>query len=483
MSTDVLTYCTYGNAVGDGIADDYEAIRKTHEMANITGQTVLADPGKVFNLGRHIKPIVIKTSTVWTDAEFIIDDSEIAPNDPERIHNVFSVEPDNQCYSIDSIKSLYVGDANISERFDTDVLLHVVNEDKRQYIRYGLNQDTGAPQQEILLLRKDGSIDPTTPIMWEYASISKATVYPVSDTPITITGGRFTTIANQAPRAYTYYARGIRITRSNVTVRGIRHDIIGEGDSGAPYSGFVSVNYVNNVLFEDMMFTGHKTYRLATEEKNSMGTYEISATNSNNVTWRRCTQTNDINDNKYWGVMGSNYCKNLTYDGCVLSRFDAHKGTHNASIINSEIGHQKVSIIGSGELHIENTVFHGNHVVVLRGDYGSTWNGNITIKNVKLCDTTNPILIYCNWVNHYFGYDCYLPHNIIIDGVTVENADAFTIFPDLNTGAASCLVGGVKNNNPYMLTKRISVLGKSKEYKISVSQNEELFRNTVIEVK
>ena len=54
-----------------------------------------------------------------------------------------------------------------------------------------------------------------------------------------------------------------------------------------------------------------------------------------NVSFVNCTQTNDINDRTYWGVMASNYSKNLLYDNCVWSRFDAHMGVANATIRNS----------------------------------------------------------------------------------------------------------------------------------------------------
>ena len=48
----------------------------------------------------------------------------------------------------------------------------------------------------------------------------------------------------------------------------------------------------------------------------------------------------------YWGIAGSSYCKNMTYDGCMLSRFDAHAGIYNGKIINSTIN--AVEIIGGG---------------------------------------------------------------------------------------------------------------------------------------
>jgi hypothetical protein len=42
-----------------------------------------------------------------------------------------------------------------------------------------------------------------------------------------------------------------------------------------------------------------------------MGSYDISVNRAVNVSFVNCSQTNDINDRTYWGIMGSNYCKNL----------------------------------------------------------------------------------------------------------------------------------------------------------------------------
>ena len=78
-----LTYSSYG-AIGDGVTDDFAAIKAAHAYANANGLTVYADEGKKYYLGQHTDAIIIKTDTVWADAEFIIDDRSIAPTDEER---------------------------------------------------------------------------------------------------------------------------------------------------------------------------------------------------------------------------------------------------------------------------------------------------------------------------------------------------------------------------------------------------------------
>ena len=463
-----LCYSAYG-AVGDGVTDDFEAIKATHMRANVTGQKVVAEQGKTYYLGQHADSITVKTDVDWTGATFIIDDSNVSPTSLVKSYNVFNVKSDTTPYAVSGITTLSKGQANIGVTLDEPVLLYIRNDNKMQYIRYGANADNGAPQQEIILVDKDGNVDPSTPIMWDYDTLTSVYAYSVTDKPITITGGTFVTIANAATENFTYYNRGIGISRSNVTIDGITHTITGEGETGAPYNGFLAVSYTHNVTVKNSVLTGHKTY--------TMGTYDISMTLANQVTYLNCRQTNSIIDTTYWGIMGSNYCKNLTYDGCVFSRFDAHKGTHNATIKNSEIGHQKLSVIGSGTLLIENTTIHGNIIVNLRNDYGSTWEGDIIIKDVTLKNTGNVTLLQATWYNHYFGYTCHLPTTVTVDGLTLQNNKQIYIYTNLRTGIDTDTVGGEENVNRIVLTEKIIMKNIPDEYTYTVSQNMTLFAN------
>ena len=469
-----LTYSSFG-AVGDGVTDDFEAIKSAHEYANENGLTVYADKGKIYYIGAHTEAVKIMTNTVWTGATFVIDDREISPTEPSRQKAVFFISPDDPSYAVNDITELKSGQSNIGVTFATPVLLSVSDRNTRHYIRYGANANSGTPKQEIILVGTDGSVDRSTPIMWDYDSVTDAVAYPVIDTPITVTGGTFITRANSAPREYTYYARNINVRRSNVKIEGITHLITDEGDSGAPYGGFITVSHCTNVLIENAVFTGHKVYKLSSNVNNSMGTYEMSFNSANAVTVKKCRQTNDITDTGFWGVMGSNFSKNLTYDGCILSRFDAHQGTYNATIINSEIGHQKLSVIGKGTLRIENTVFHSDTVVGLRDDYGSTWQGDIILKNITINNTGTPILVNAGWQNHYFGYTCYLPERIIIDGIKLANKDYFYVLPKLAPDIDKPTVDGAENKNPVELTKEIIIKSNPEGYKHYISVNTELF--------
>ncbi len=473
----VLGYCSFGGAVGDGIHDDFEAIKRTHEKANELGASVVAEAGKKFNVGKHEEAIKIMTDTDWTGAEIIIDDSDVVPESKVRTTNIFAVEASVAPKSIEGIGSLSKGQKNIGIRLGEPALLHIKDENRRQYIRYGLNNDNGQPYQEVILVDADGNVDESTPIMWDYSTVTSATAYYTGDETITLKGGTFITIANRAPRRYTYYSRGISVKRSNVVIRDTVWQIEGEGDSGAPYAGNHIFYNCNNIIVENVTYAPHKTYRLETDERNQMGTYAFQANFSNNILWKNSKQSIDITDTRYWGIMGSNYCKNLAYDGCYFSRFDAHQGTYNTSIKNSEIGHHFNSIVGMGTFVIENSTVYGNHVVQLRGDYGSTWDGDIVIKDVRLVNTAeSPVLIGATHIpGHGFGYTCYLPHIVTVDNLTLGLGTHFNIFPEFGESA------GTDPVNPYIPTETLIVKNNTEGYTYSVSKNDgALLKNTKI---
>jgi hypothetical protein len=159
-----------------------------------------------------------------------------------------------------------------------------------------------------------------------------------------------------------------------------------------------------------------------------MGTYDISVSRALNVSFIKVSQTNDIDDSTYWGIMGSNYCKNLLFENCTLSRFDAHMGVANATIRNSTLGHMGINAIGSGTFLVENSEIRGRSLISLRPDYGSTWQGDIIIRDCSFVPTggkpTRAALISgYNTSQHDFGYTCYMPETITIENLHIDDSN------------------------------------------------------------
>ena len=431
--TDYVTYEDFG-AVGDGKTDDFEAIVKTHEYANANGFKVFANETATYYIGGADKTACIMTDTDWSTARFVIDDSEVE----NRNAWVFSIAPSQNSIDItDKVTPLKIDADNIGAALESKSLVVLTDSNVKRYIRKGANQNSGSNQADVILVDKNGDISPDTPLIWNFDSITSATAYPVDSKTLTVKGGRFTTLANSAPSEYNYYARGILIKRSNTVIDGIYHDIKNEGKTGAPYSAFVSLSQCADVTVKNSTFTGHKKYSTIGSAGTSvtMGTYDIGAATAVNAKFINCNQTNDITNNDYWGIAGTNYCKNLVYDGCAFSRFDAHQGVLNATVINSVLGHHGIKLIGSGTALIENTMVLSDSFIDLREDYGSTWNGELIIRNCKFYPTgiSDHIINAENSEDHDFGYTCYLPQRIDIDGFYVHRIGINYLFTKVNS--------------------------------------------------
>ncbi|MBQ8719939.1 MAG: hypothetical protein IJY65_02785 [Clostridia bacterium] len=489
-----VRYSEFG-ASGDGVTDDFDEIILTHAYANSNGLRVEADFGASYYIGDSRRTAYIKTDTNWRNARFTIDDRNVPRED--RYYWIFEVDPDLQPYnvSVPSGMSIMRTDTNIGLTFDTDVLLLVTNANHKVYIRYGSNVNSGTAQREMILVDKNGNIDPNTPPIFDYGEVTSIKAYSVNETPVTIEGGVFTTRSNQV-YTDTFYYRGIAVNRSNTTVRNVVHYMSDEPDpslypSGAcSYYGFYFVEYANNVTFDSCVMTGHKTYYEVQSSGNygTKGNYDVVANHSNNVLWKNCTQTNDLNDKQFWGVMASNYCKNLAWDGCALSRFDAHCGVYNVSLKNSQVG-EVINLVGSGTAYFENVTRSSGrnaYFISLRGDYGSTWEGDVIIKDCKLVvsnSASTAYLITGAWYEHWFGYKCYLP-NLDVDGFKVArlNGNAYTGNFYLYKNIASSYSGDLRENatNPLGAPTSIKLKGISYTDILQGTNNDVILTDTVI---
>jgi hypothetical protein len=229
-----VTYEQFG-AIGDGLTDDLPAIVAAHAFANEQERPVRADPGATYHLGRQALTAVIQTSTDWNTSRFIIDDSQGVEDHKRSLFEVRSrLEPVPL-----TIKHLAVGQERLDVRPDTDLLVLVENTHQRRFIRRGLNVNTGTPQREVFILRRDGTIEGA--IEWDYNTITRIEARPIDAEPLVLRGGFFINISNRMaqPVGYNYWARNILINRSNTVVEGLSCAVVGETDVGHPYGGFL----------------------------------------------------------------------------------------------------------------------------------------------------------------------------------------------------------------------------------------------------
>ncbi len=478
-----LNYVTYEQfgAVGDGKADDFEAIIKAHEYANENGLSVFASETATYYIGGANKTAYIMTDVSWSTAKFIIDDTNVE----NKNSWVFNIAPSQGSVNItNKLSPLKIDATNIGTTLESKSLVVLTDSNVKRYIRKGANQNSGSNQADVIIVDENGSISADTPLIWDFDAVTNAVAYPIDTETLTVKGGRFTTIANNASSEYNYYSRGIQVRRSNTVIDDLYHDLTNEGKTGAPYSAFISLSCCADVTVKNSTFTGHKKYTTIGSAGTSvtMGTYDIGAASSVNAKFINCKQTNDITDSDFWGIAGTNYCKNLVYDGCAFSRFDAHQGVLNATVINSVLGHHGIKLIGSGTALIENTIVLSDSFVDLRSDYGSTWNGEMIIRNCKFYPTgvASHIIKAENSEDHDFGYTCYLPQKLEIDGLFVHRIGTNYLFTKVNEKHKSDSYDAAY---PVVPPQEITVKNYSSLFfgKLAVSKNKVMFKVEITE--
>lgn len=412
--TDYITYEMFG-AAGDGLQDDMPAIVLAHAEANKLNLPVKAKAGAVYYISPRDQTAIVQTNVDWRGAKFVIDDVEC-----QRITApVFHVVSRKNAVPLQA-ESMACGQTEMENPFGCDLHVIVQNANHRDYIRKGLNQDHGHTRTDVFILDKEGKL--SSPLSFDFDTVTSLRAYPIDEEKLTIQGGEFLTIANGAEAKYNYHMRNIYITRSHVEVSGITHRITGEGEHGAPYRGFITVEDCARVYVHDCVFTGHFIYWTigSANLPVPMGSYDISLNRTASVRFADCSQTNDIHDDRYWGLIGTNFCRDLVFENCRFSRFDAHMGVSNCTLRCCRLGWQCLNAIGNGTFLIEETEAHGNAFVNLRDDYGCTWRGKIILHNCTWIPRSEKRAVFSgrNDGTHDFGYPCYMP-DVEIDGLEI----------------------------------------------------------------
>ncbi len=487
--TKFVSYEDFG-AVGDGFADDFVALKKAHDYANENGLSVKAKPGAKYyirdtRIDGKVQSIIIKTDTVWENAEFIIDDRDIDffTNRDIATDYVFKVVSD---YDMIKIEDRAVLDKIIASGLSKEtkkielglgypamIIPYNSYPSDRVYRRRGTGGFAGGLMHEVIVLDKDGFIDSETPVMFNYRHLDYIEVYRLDIKPITIKGGTVTTRAGRVNARVTlsdgtvrdagYFYRGINVNRSYTTVDGLKHYVTDEvtpkeyvlkGMHSPNYFGFFCGTNANGILFKNCIMTGRRYYHI-------QGTYDFTATNVNKIVLDGCIQHNfwvkydeehDIlrpaeRDEEgswtsmcwptiagkrfklHWGLGGTNFCKNMEYLNSTLSRFDAHAGLYHGKIINCTVNY--MSITGNGNFIVENTNWYSEgtgpnsaSMFHLRADYGSTWEGDIKVKNLNAYVHTKDksYLFLHRYANWHYGYLAHMP-NVSIEGLKIFDID------------------------------------------------------------
>lgn len=483
--------------------DDYYGIKFAHECANRYDLPVKVTKG-TYNIYKEVanNEIVVQTDTDLNNSTIYIHDEgglgvkkngDYVKNDyyDSEIYSIRN-KPFNACkQEIDTnglkYNNVNITPATLNQKYNYlnngNYFVTIENSSKRIFV--GRNSPSYSKSVTDVFRVSDGSR--LEPLFWDndyYDKITKVTICPIQGKRLSFKNASFYTIVDPTKYytlgidSYTKFGvakRGILVERSNTTVDNISHYYVDQNKNSVDtiyysYRGFFSFSGVANSIFSNSKVQALNFYRA--EEIPSSSTYDIDNmkivnTRINNVIMNDYDGTdeyydrkNQLSNSKLFGVTGSNYVKDITYDGCVLNRIDTHEGVYNLTVKNSVVGRYGLEQIGFGEMNIENvTAIYTNKLIYLRTDYGSYWRGKVNVKNSSIIPKNDdPVYLIDAWTNfdddddlgvavHNYGYDLNIP-NVQVYGFDVKsNTNRFYIFNNYFSYNGRAAIGSDKDGN------------------------------------
>ncbi len=324
-----VTYEEFG-AKGDGITDDFAAIKRAHDYANETGLPVRANDGAHYYIHETridgvVEAAIIKTDVNWGTAKITIDDRDLslfrdAENYPLHRRDIFEVVSDYPKITLDDaklleavvLKGLNRDTEKVELGIDYPAMIIPYNTKHKVYRRRGYGGFRGGDMHEVIVLDKCGNVDPSTPVMFNYNSLDRIDVYRLDIKPITVEGGEFTTRACRSNNVFEengqlrshdgYIARSLNVKRSYTTVKNVKHYVTDELTvneqiengrivrCGYCYTGFFMSSFANEVTYEGCVLTGRRCY--TRPEGGTGGTYDLGGNCVNKIIFKNCTQSN-----------------------------------------------------------------------------------------------------------------------------------------------------------------------------------------------
>jgi len=440
-----LTYECFG-AVGDGKTNDYFAIKKAHDFANMEYAkkgiflTVYATSGKIYYLGSNkingkSYPITVITDVDWQNASFIVDDTDSDVDTSKSLFNVVSLmsvstgkaiveykddissevwQYKNIPKNSNNLKSLVDAILNDSKVMSptqktyfnsTNVIALALNDSGVKFYRSANTSNFYNKTELILVDRNTGEV--LNDVENDYSEVTRIRAWPIPNRPISLKNAIFITrTLNQAvnlnDRNNAYVQRNIYINfTGNVHVSNVVHFLDENykknnnqnNPIGNAYYGFIRLYNSAYIKLSNLALTPHN-FAKYNSGRNSYGTYDLTFDMTSflnidklvyacNTDPHTCYDNTIVNDN-VWGLIGSNESKNVFITNSTVNRIDAHRGIRNLYISDTTIGSKGLVLTGSNYFYAKNLVVdRADQIIELRKDYGSSWDGVMILNHIK----------------------------------------------------------------------------------------------------
>ncbi len=422
LKPNTINYKIFG-AKGNGVCNDAVEIAKAHAYANANNIPVVNRNGE-FWLKEAVK-INIQTDVDWGETVFHINEKYNNQRIP-RFEVKSRKKPQHITLS-DSEKKELIASLNSRENIIPllepykNHLISIADANDRVGFRFGaIYKGASWAKEELFYVEEAGRI--IGDVTWSFNDYTKLIAYPVDKNWLNIQGGVFYLSGDSPSSEKGYYRNGIQINRSRTSISnqwvGMEP---GKEDTTTinPRTGFYSFNNVYDVALKNVRLIPYLLIRESGRNVHS-GTYGISMGRVLRSHFKNVTAEGSRD---HWGVFGTNLNKDFKIENCHLNRVDVHFHCWNLTILDSQIGEGGISTTGGGNLIIDNTSCSGSTFLNFRSDYGSRWDGDITITNSTFKverELSNMYILYFNITDHDYGYPIRFGRNIQVENFKVD---------------------------------------------------------------
>lgn len=355
----------------DGLQDDYEAMYKAHYIGDLCGCDVVQHGGTIY-----------KALSGWL---FVKNHNVDLSGSTMKIDNYNR----NGCYWLSATSIWTLEESVLSALrpqmteysntwpavetgFPTNGLFVVTHPDA--IVRWNNGEQTSEDRVEIVRHACDGRVHST--VIDTAPDNADVVFIKYPNTQITFRGCTLSIDVSFGSVAIYF----MRCERSNVIIRDFLVDPTRRTTMNIGYRGALfNLNECADIIMENIKGV-NIAGRPRDEYPRGVAGYILNATCILDLTVRDCNLLG------YWGCVGLNGAKEITFDGCELNRVDIHDYFRNLTINNCRIYGQTINFgYGKGAVNITNCSVMTDwvhQIVNLRCDYGRYFEGTINVSNV-----------------------------------------------------------------------------------------------------
>ena len=365
-----VSYAACG-AYLDGVHDDYEAMYRAHYIGDLCSCDVIQHGGVIYKACSGW--LYIRNHNVdLTGSSMKLDAYNRYGSYWLSATSVWALEDDVHAALLPQMTEYSHTWSAVETGFPSNGLFIVTHPAAAQ--RWNSGELTAEERVEVVRHASDGRVYSTVIDAADENTLVTFHKYP--DTQITFRGCTLDIDISMSSVAMYF----LRCERSNVIIRDFLVNPTRRTTMNTGYRGAVfTLNKCADVVMENIKGI-NIAGRPRDEYPRGVAGYILNATSILDLTVRDCNLLG------YWGCVGLNGAKEITFDGCELNRVDIHDYFRNLTINNCRIYGQTINIgYGKGAVNLTNCSVMTDwvhQIVNLRCDYGRYFEGEINICNV-----------------------------------------------------------------------------------------------------